>query len=792
MSDTIKVPDPSSDPGPKKTINPPTSWVETRREPLPTESPATIIAPASMDEFPEDVRPHALDPNRQISQYILVKVLGKGGMGEVWKAWDRKLSRWAAIKFLLGESADGVARLSHPNIAPVHEVGEAPGRQPGQPLTHFLAMEYIDGSTLGSAKLSMRDRIDVFVKVAQGIDAAHKGGVVHRDIKPANVMLTKENWPYVMDFGLAKSLDGDNNLSATGAVMGTPAFMPPEQVEGRLEEIGPQSDVYSLGATMYAVFCGAHPFTAQTTLQLLQKVCNEAPLPPRQKNSEISAELESVILKAMAKKKDDRFASAGAVADALRKLLTRMDAAAEAAPLAPAPVPTPKPASRAPLVAVLLLLFLGAPAAAGVWWFKLHKAPEPAVAIVEAPKPRVPVVPALVDPKPEVKPEVKPEPRPEVKPEPKPEPKPEVKPVPKPPVAPAAATAEQGIQRGFDFLAGHCRRNELSTDADYWAAYALILGHVEREKVAEFLKGTAWQQSAHGPATAAARTLALAASGVPALQALTAEGAQVLVETQGPNGLWADGAEAPLRVVDETPAPGSAFVISGDPGRRRVEIVKKGTARKAPDGDPGTTALALLALAAAENCGHRVPADTWKRALNAIGLDKPGNPADAVLSLLLCRQALGDPDAAQGDDVRSAIRLLQPADRTLATLAGVERLGSLLATPRLGDEEWYGAGAKAPPGPACRLGAPHSMRPRTIPTRYVWRTACRRWSSRFAAAWCGSTGPQIGDRRPWPAVSSMAAIPVARWSKNNHPGCNLPRRKPQARRARTPATPACA
>src|SRR5688572_10306365 len=375
MSDTIKTLDPAPEPN-RKTINPPIFWVETRKE--PTHTDPTIMALSSVEEFPPEVRPFALDPNRQINQYILVKVLGKGGMGEVWKAWDRKLSRWAAIKFLLGESQEGVARfkreakmaarLSHPNIAPVHEVGEAASRQPGQPSCHFLAMEYIDGSTLGHAKLSMRDRVDVFIKVAQGIEAAHKGGVVHRDIKPANIMLTKDNWPYVMDFGLAKSLDGDNNLSATGAVMGTPAFMPPEQVEGRLEEIGPWSDVYSLGATMYAVFCGVHPFTAQTTLQLLQKVVNEAPPPPRQKNAEISPELEAVILKAMAKKKEERYASAGAVADALRKLLARLDAPAD---LAPAPTAPKKSSAAVPLVAALLLILAGG-ASAGVWWFKFR------------------------------------------------------------------------------------------------------------------------------------------------------------------------------------------------------------------------------------------------------------------------------------------------------------------------------------------------------------------------------------------------------------------------------------
>ena len=307
------------DPAPSGTARPPPPGGGPRREPLPP------------GEVPDEVRPFVQDPHRQIHHYILATVLGRGGMGEVWKAWDRKRSRWIAVKILLGESPEGVlrfkrearitARLTHPNIASVHEVGEAPSRQPGQPACHFLAMEYIDGTTLGGATLSMRDRVDVFVKVAQGLDAAHQGGIVHRDIKPANIMLTKENWPYVMDFGLAKSLDGDQALSATGAVLGTPAFMPPEQVDGLSDQVGPWSDVYSLGATMYAVFCGVYPFTAQTTLQLLQKVVHEAPPSPRSRNPEIPAELDALILKAMAKRREDRYPTAAAVADALRKVV---------------------------------------------------------------------------------------------------------------------------------------------------------------------------------------------------------------------------------------------------------------------------------------------------------------------------------------------------------------------------------------------------------------------------------------------------------------------------------------
>ncbi|HZE98832.1 MAG TPA: protein kinase, partial [Planctomycetota bacterium] len=760
MTDTILDPAPNpqgndkNDPG---TIKAPTSWVETRNEPLPPQTDVTMIAAASIEEFPEEVRPFVQDPNRQINQYILSTVLGKGGMGEVWKAWDRKLSRWAAIKFLLGQSQEGVARfkreakmaarLTHPNIAPVHEVGEAPSRQPGQPSCHFLAMEYIDGCTLGSAKLSMRDRIDVFAKVAQGLEAAHKAGIVHRDIKPANIMLTKENWPYLMDFGLAKSIDGDNNLSATGAVMGTPAFMPPEQVEGLADQIGTWSDVYSLGATMYAVFCGVHPFTAQTTLQLLQKVCNESPQPPRAKNPEISTELEAIILKAMAKKKDDRYQTAAAVSDALKRVLLRIDsgaaAAAEAPPVAP-PVSKAKPASIWPIFLVLFLLAGGSAAAGtGVWWFVFRK-PRTDLVVVDPKKNPTVVTPIKVDPKPEVKPELKPEVTPElipaVKPETKPELKPEVKPELKPLVVPETrpevkpelkpvvvpelkpevkpelkpeATPEvkpelkpivvpdvkpvvvpdDPVKRGFDYLGGRYRSAELAADSDYWAALAALRANpppIARGKILTFLKSAAWEQSARTTTSAALRTIGLALCGDPEARGMTAQGAHYLVNAQGKNGLWADGPKVAMAAFEPLMEPEGALLVSGDPAPRRF-IIAKGSI-DGPDGDLAATPLALLALYAAQACGHQVPADTWKHALDGI----EGKGGKDATSLYLCRLALGDSNPGQNAAIQDAVKaLVESKDRSLAPWSAIEQIGSLLATPRLGDLEWAGAGMQA-------------------------------------------------------------------------------------------------
>src|SRR5262245_42490346 len=291
----------------------------------PMPEPATKRK-AGDPNWPEEVRVAAREPKNLLNQYILVTQIGKGGMGTVWKAFDRSLLRWVAIKFLTTTDGneEGVLRfkreaqlaggLRHPNIAPIYEVGEARGQ-------HFIAMEFIDGASMANAQLPIKDMIEIFIKVAHGIEAAHKKGVIHRDLKPQNIMLTSDNWPYVMDFGLAKALRGDSSLSVTGAVMGTPAYMPPEQAQGKLDLIDHQSDVYSLGATMYAILSRKTPFQAETAMDILMKVCNEEPIPPRKHNAEIPPDVETIILKAMQKKKEDRYASSQDLADDLKRYI---------------------------------------------------------------------------------------------------------------------------------------------------------------------------------------------------------------------------------------------------------------------------------------------------------------------------------------------------------------------------------------------------------------------------------------------------------------------------------------
>lgn len=276
------------------------------------------------EEAPSNLPELARDPTKVILQYVLVGMLGQGGMGQVWKAWDTKLSRWTALKFLtltdessrkrFEREARLAARLRHPHVCAVYEVGEHQGR-------HFIAMEFVDGVSLGKANLSIREAADVISKIARALEEAHRQDVIHRDLKPDNLMITKAGRPYVMDFGLAKVLEAESSLSVSGDVMGTPVFMSPEQARGEVDKIDARTDVYSLGATLYTLLTGQKPFQGKTSMEIVLKVVNQEPAPPRSLKPEIPAALEAIVRKAMEKDPGLRYPTAIGLAEDLERFL---------------------------------------------------------------------------------------------------------------------------------------------------------------------------------------------------------------------------------------------------------------------------------------------------------------------------------------------------------------------------------------------------------------------------------------------------------------------------------------
>src|SRR4051812_39469143 len=214
--------------------------------------------------------------------------------------------------------AEAVARLQHANVVQVYEVGEAGGRP-------YLALEYVDGPSLAQRlagePLPPRQAAAILVTLARALQAAHERGVVHRDLKPTNVLLTAQGMPKVSDFGLAKQLDADQGQTQSGAVVGTPSYMAPEQALGKVREIGPATDIYALGALLYELLTGRPPFKADTALNTIYQVVTEDAVPPRRLQSKLPLDLETICLKCLEKEPKKRYASALALADDLRHFL---------------------------------------------------------------------------------------------------------------------------------------------------------------------------------------------------------------------------------------------------------------------------------------------------------------------------------------------------------------------------------------------------------------------------------------------------------------------------------------
>jgi len=259
-----------------------------------------------------------------VAGYEILGVLGRGAMGVVYKARQPGLKRTVALKMILagghasahelarfrGE-AEAVAQLHHPHIVQIYEVG-AEGGLP------FFSLEFVDGPPLDKKlqgdPLPPRAAARLAEQLAEAMDYAHKRGIVHRDLKPANVLMTADGSPKIGDFGLAKRIEGGAGQTHTGAVLGTPSYMAPEQAEGRLADVGPLSDVYSLGAILYDLLTGRAPFKGTSVLETLDQVRTREPVAPVQLQPGIPRDLETICLKCLQKDPGRRYASAGALA----------------------------------------------------------------------------------------------------------------------------------------------------------------------------------------------------------------------------------------------------------------------------------------------------------------------------------------------------------------------------------------------------------------------------------------------------------------------------------------------
>jgi hypothetical protein len=286
-------------------------------------------------------------------RYRLLKLLGKGGMGSVYLAHDTQLDRPVALKIPLFDGDDSsqvlarffrearaAAALHHPNICPIHDVGDCDGLP-------YLTMAYIEGKPLLDFALArpLLPKQSGFLvrKLAMALHEAHKRNVIHRDLKPANIMIDKRGEPIIMDFGLARRVQkADPRLTEKGKLLGTPAYMPPEQITGDLEQMGPASDIYSLGVILYELLAGRLPFAADDMMAMLSKVLMDEPPPPSKFRPDLEPELERICLKAMAKKVKDRYANMGELAAALFDYL-RPRAGDAAVPPAAAVTPKPPP-----------------------------------------------------------------------------------------------------------------------------------------------------------------------------------------------------------------------------------------------------------------------------------------------------------------------------------------------------------------------------------------------------------------------------------------------------------------
>jgi hypothetical protein len=275
--------------------------------------------------------PAARRPPPAVPGYAILGELGRGAMGVVYLARQALLNRPCALKMILAGAhadevasvrflaeAEAVARLQHPNVVQIHHIGEAGGLP-------FFELEYCGGGrldkTLDGVPRPAKAAAVLVEGIARGVAEAHRLGLVHRDLKPANVLIGDDGTPKVTDFGLVKVVGSDPGLTRTDSILGSPSYMAPEQARGLVREVGPRSDVYSLGAILYELLTGRPPFRGPTVLETLQLVKSAEPVPPSRMVPGLPRDAETIALKCLEKEPARRYASASELADDLRRFL---------------------------------------------------------------------------------------------------------------------------------------------------------------------------------------------------------------------------------------------------------------------------------------------------------------------------------------------------------------------------------------------------------------------------------------------------------------------------------------
>jgi eukaryotic-like serine/threonine-protein kinase len=323
----------ADEPGPSHVKLPPTIADSGAASPADhTESLTFQLPPPVSPDDSSDPEAGEMPPQlSDVAGYKILKVLGVGGMGVVYKARQRGLKRVVALKMIRSPGHHGLAELArfrseamavadlqHPNIVQIYEVGEDQGHP-------FFSLEFVSGGSLANMIAGTprppREAAQLLQSLAQAMDYAHQHGIIHRDLKPANVLLTEAGEPKVSDFGLVKRLEDDAGQTQSGSILGTPSYMAPEQAEGKNKEIGPRSDLYALGGILYEMMTGRPPFRAASVLDTLQQVRTQEPIPPSQFQPKVPRDLETICLKCLQKDPAKRYATAGDLGEDLRRFL---------------------------------------------------------------------------------------------------------------------------------------------------------------------------------------------------------------------------------------------------------------------------------------------------------------------------------------------------------------------------------------------------------------------------------------------------------------------------------------